>query len=162
MGKQKEIGNVFEELCKNYLVSLGYNILDTNYYSRYGEIDIIATDGEYLAFVEVKARKRKSIVKACESVNYSKKVKIIKTAYKYLVDNDFRFCDLKLQPRFDVCEVYFEQHGLHKNNSDKNKFDVCNSDQNIWRHDVSNGSLEVNYIKNAFDLNSVNLDYGLL
>lgn len=123
----KKIGDYGERVCKNYLMKLGYNILELNYSSRYGEIDIIASKDEYLAFVEVKTRAKNSIVKGCEAVNKSKMLKIIKTAYQYL-----QFFNLDLQPRFDVCEIY-----IYKNVVDK-----------------------INYIKNAFNLNSVG-EYNL-
>lgn len=126
----KEIGTYCETVCKNYLINNGYNILEINYYSKYGEIDIIATDGNYLAFVEVKARINKSLTRALEAVNQKKMTKIIKTAYKFLSERD-----LDLQPRFDVCEIYFL-----KNNIKINK---------------------INYIKNAFSLDNINLDYKL-
>lgn len=129
--KSKEIGAYCEKICKNYLIDNGYNILETNYYSRYGEIDIIAINQKYLAFVEVKARKKTSLTRALEAVDKKKMIKIIKTAYQFLSEKN-----LDLQPRFDVCEVYF----LKQNNIKVNK---------------------INYIKNAFSLDYINLDYKL-
>ena len=128
----KELGKYCETICKNYLINNGYNILEMNYYSKYGEIDIIASNKNYLAFVEVKARVNRSLTKALEAVDKKKMTKIIKTAYKFLSEKSF-----DLQPRFDVCEVYFL---LNKNNIKINK---------------------INYIKNAFSLDDINLDYKL-
>jgi len=47
-------GKYFEDLACQYLLSLGYEILIRNLHCRYGEIDIVALDGEVLVFVEVK------------------------------------------------------------------------------------------------------------
>ena len=58
----------------------GCTILDRNYRSRYGEIDIIASDGKYLIFAEVRARKIGAPVSAIYSVTRSKIHKICKTA----------------------------------------------------------------------------------
>ena len=52
----KPSGNYGEQLACEYLKKQGYKILDRNYRIRGGEIDIVALDGEYLVFVEVKAR----------------------------------------------------------------------------------------------------------
>ena len=50
-------GKHYEELACNYLRSIGYKILRRNYHCRFGEIDIIALDGNRLVFVEVKGSK---------------------------------------------------------------------------------------------------------
>lgn len=135
--KEKEIGRYCEGICSNYLKKKGYNILEKNYHSRYGEIDIIAQDDKYLVFVEVKSRKEDTIVKGLEAVNNNKMIKIIKTAYQYLSQKD-----LNLQPRFDVCEIYFIKNKI---NNEEMKIKIK----------------KINYIKNAFDLSFVNLDIKL-
>lgn len=75
-------------------------ILDRNYTVRGGEIDIIASDSEFICFVEVKFRSVRAI-DAYLSVGYKKQQRIIKTAYHYLYETS---CDL--QPRFDVVFVF--------------------------------------------------------
>lgn len=69
-----------------------------------GEIDIIAEDGRYLAFVEVKLRKDGRYGAACEAVTLSKQRKLRVTAEFYLMRHP-----TSLQPRFDVAEVYAPQ-----------------------------------------------------
>lgn len=69
-----------------------------------GEIDIIAEDGRYLAFVEVKLRKDGRNGAACEAVTLSKQRKLRVTAEFYLMRHP-----TSLQPRFDVAEVYAPQ-----------------------------------------------------
>lgn len=95
-----ERGIVGEECARNFLHCKGFDIVCSNYHSRYGEIDIIAKSDEYIIFTEVKTRKENSFLSPIESITKSKREKIIKTATKYLVENDS-----PLQPRFDVIEV---------------------------------------------------------
>lgn len=56
---QREVGAKKEEQAGEYLKSCGYELEAKNYHCRFGEIDIIAREGKYLCFVEVKYRKRK-------------------------------------------------------------------------------------------------------
>lgn len=98
----REIGRLGEERAKKYLQKNGYEIVDTNFHSRYGEIDIIAVKHNIIAFVEVKTRASHSFVKPVEAVNFSKIQKIFKTAQVYITNKN-----INLQPRFDICEVTF-------------------------------------------------------
>lgn len=95
-----ETGKLGEESVCLYLENLGYKIIVRNYRIKGGEIDIIAQNDEYTAFVEVKSRKPDSMVSGLEAINKRKKSLIIKTA------NDFccKHSNI-LQPRFDVAEV---------------------------------------------------------
>lgn len=84
------IGQYAEKLAANYLLAIGYEILDANFYNhrgyRFGEVDIIAQDkeGSYV-FVEVKARTgRKDAVVPEESITTKKIKKIEKAAHLYL------------------------------------------------------------------------------
>lgn len=94
-------GALGEEYAAKALQKIGYKIEERNYHSKYGEIDIIASNSEYLLFVEVKTRSMKSWGLPREAVNYSKQQKIIKTAYSYIAE-----FGMNAQPRFDVVEVY--------------------------------------------------------
>ncbi|MDL2232809.1 YraN family protein [Ruminococcaceae bacterium OttesenSCG-928-L11] len=89
-----------EEFAVRTLVEEGLRILAVNYHSRYGEVDIIATDGESLCFVEVKTRKEGSMVPPEQAVPLSKQRKIIKTALQYMGESE-----LEYQPRFDLFAV---------------------------------------------------------
>jgi len=99
---KKQLGKLGEGCCVQYLVGLGYEILQQNFYSPYGEIDIIAKDGHNLVFVEVKTRTKESIDGAKYSITYSKQKKITKTAMYFL--KDFIDEDV-LEYRFDVMIV---------------------------------------------------------
>ena len=91
---------------KDFLRKSGYEILKRNYQCRFGEIDIIAQKDDFIIFVEVKTRKKGSIVSAAEAVDSFKIQRIIKTAQDFIVKTS---CEL--QPRFDVAEVYVTDNG---------------------------------------------------
>lgn len=96
----KEIGKKGEKDACRFLRRRGYKIVECNYRCRFGEIDIIAENNEYLAFVEVKTRYKSSIANPSEFVNLSKQKRLIKTAEVYLMSHD-----VTKQPRFDVIEI---------------------------------------------------------
>lgn len=98
----KRRGDLGEETAVEYLKAQGYEIEFCNYHSPYGEVDIIVTKGDIIAFVEVKTRKEGSMLTAREAVSPSKQKKLIKTASCYIDENK-----IELQPRFDIFEVYF-------------------------------------------------------
>ena len=97
----KELGSWGEERAARYLRLRGYKILARNYSRRGGEIDIIASRGGYVAFVEVKLRKNAAFAEAREFVTHAKQQRIIYTAQLWLAETE---CEL--QPRFDVIEIY--------------------------------------------------------
>ncbi len=96
----KKRGNAGEDLTAQYLREKGFIITKRNFHSRYGEIDIIAENEQYILFVEVKTRQAGSFVSAAESVDVHKRRKLVATAEEYLMRS---FCTL--QPRFDVAEI---------------------------------------------------------
>ena len=101
MGKNNELGKWGEKIAASYLRKKHYKILNTGYSCRFGEIDIIASCGNFLVFVEVKLRKSDTFAKAFEFVDFKKQSRILTTASFYL--SEF---PTNLQPRFDVIEVY--------------------------------------------------------
>lgn len=84
-------GNIGEDKAASFLEERGFKIIDRNYYSRFGEIDIIATKEEILHFIEVKSGDYNPIYQ----ITPSKLSKIIKTANIYMqkkrVDLDYCF-----------------------------------------------------------------------
>jgi len=104
MGKSNILGAWGESLAADYMRSKHYKILATNYRCRYGEIDLIAANGEFLVFVEVKLRKSNKFAQAAEYVDYYKQNRLRSTAEMFLADNP-----TELQPRFDVIEIYAPQ-----------------------------------------------------
>ncbi len=106
MSYRKEVGKRGEELAAEYLAKLGFSIVAKNYRLSQDEIDIIAEDEKYIVFAEVKSRAQTDINKRygrpALAVNYEKKQKLLRAAYKYL-----RLKRPAKQPRIDVIEVYF-------------------------------------------------------
>lgn len=115
------IGAYGEFLTGRYLRDNGCEILDANYRCRLGEVDIIAADSKYIAFVEVKTREKDSLIKASDAVDYNKRKRIIATAQFYLSKNPS-----SLQPRFDVAEVYIDGYRADKFNYIKNAYTAEN------------------------------------
>ena len=89
-----------ERATARYLEEHGYHIVARNYRSPYGEIDLIAENGQYLAFVEVKTRKPDSLMAPAVAVTVQKQKKVIQTALAFLGEYGMSF-----QPRFDVAEI---------------------------------------------------------
>lgn len=87
----------------------GCKILERNYRSAYGEIDIIAQKDELLLFVEVKTRSEHFRYSAVSAVTHKKRMCIIKTALVYKSEHKYI-----AQPRFDVAEVYITKEGKAK------------------------------------------------
>lgn len=95
-----ETGRLGEERVCACLAERGYRIVSRNFRIKGGEIDIIAENGDYIAFVEVKTRKRGSMVSGFEAVNRRKQGLVIRAAAEYLRRNPS-----VLQPRFDTAQV---------------------------------------------------------
>ena len=101
MGRNNLLGAWGEALAAEYLRKKHYKILASGYRCRFGEIDLIAENRKYLVFVEVKLRKSAEFAKAMEYVDRKKQGKIKTTAAVCL-----SMYPTKLQPRFDVIEIY--------------------------------------------------------
>lgn len=104
MGKNNLSGAWGEAIAAEYLRKKHYKIIGTNYHSRFGEIDLIAVNRNFLAFVEVKTRKSNDFAMAREYVGFAKQNRIKATAELYL-----SMYPTSLQPRFDVIEIYAPQ-----------------------------------------------------
>ncbi|ABR48890.1 protein of unknown function UPF0102 [Alkaliphilus metalliredigens QYMF] len=97
----KSLGELGERIIGQYLEKKGYRLIETNYRTKLGEIDIIAYKGTIIAFVEVKTRRSQSYGMPCEAVNWQKQQRLHRVASHYiarkgLINYDFRF---------DVAEV---------------------------------------------------------
>ena len=95
------LGQWGEERVAEKLRRKGWTIVARNFRCRMGELDIVAKNERYLAFVEVKLRKNDQFGSACEAVTPSKQRKLRAAAQFYLMSRP-----TTLQPRFDVAEVY--------------------------------------------------------
>jgi len=83
-------GKDFEDLACRYLSELGYSILFRNFRCRYGEIDIIALDGDVVVFVEVKGTN--SPLEPAERINFKKLKRIYKCIDEFLSKNPAQAC----------------------------------------------------------------------
>ncbi|MGI5978318.1 MAG: YraN family protein [Oscillospiraceae bacterium] len=97
----KLTGRFGERYAADCLKKKKYRIVGMNYSCRFGEIDIIAENRQYIVFVEVKLRKDARFAAAREFVTAAKQDRIRKTALLWLSQNPS-----EKQPRFDVIELY--------------------------------------------------------
>ena len=95
------MGRFGEEQAAKYLKKKKYTILGMNYSCRFGELDIIAENRDYIAFVEVKLRKSAAFARAREFVTAAKQQRCVTAAQLWLAANP-----TEKQPRFDVIEIY--------------------------------------------------------
>ena len=102
--------NVGEAIACRFLKKSGYEILEKNFRSRYGEIDIIARESGVLCFIEVKSRKNIDFGLPEEYVDKRKQAKLLKTSMIYLSDAENSLVD----KRFDVISVDLKSNTCHK------------------------------------------------
>lgn len=93
-------GKEGELLVAQYLQKAGYTIITQNYRKRFGEVDLIATKADTLAFIEVKWR-HDPLIDPAELIGPSKQKKIISIAKEFLSKHN----DLEVVCRFDVALV---------------------------------------------------------
>lgn len=98
-------GKRAENAAIKALKAKGYRILQRNYRHALGEIDIVAEEGETLAFVEVRSKRQGGPVRPIESVDFTKRQRLVALAQLYLAKEKTvdRPC------RFDVAEVILNE-----------------------------------------------------
>lgn len=101
MARNNIVGAWGEAVAAEYLRKKRYRVIATGYRCRFGEIDLIVQNRQYLVFVEVKLRRSNRFAEAREFVDIRKQERLRATASLYL--DQF---PTDLQPRFDVIEVY--------------------------------------------------------
>ena len=101
MGRNNLAGAWGESLAAEYLRKKHYLIVGAGFRCRFGEIDLIAQNRNYLVFAEVKLRRDDRFAQAREFVDIRKQERLRKTASLYLAQYPTR-----RQPRFDVIEIY--------------------------------------------------------
>ena len=100
---EKALGRNSEQQAVKYLEKKGYRILGRNFRSRKAEIDIIAEDGAWLVFVEVKSRSSHLFGSPQEAVDSRKQRKIIEAALSYMAAGNGK--DVERPARFDVISI---------------------------------------------------------
>lgn len=103
MDARRAFGDRGEAVAEAYLLKKGYRVLARQFRTRFGEIDLVAQDGDEVVFVEVKARKTSYFGYPEESVNSAKRRKMFKTAEAFLST-----LDQMPDYRFDVVAVEYE------------------------------------------------------
>lgn len=101
LNRYQQYGQQGEQIAVSFLKKKGYKILERNYRTPLGEIDIIARQGHTLVFVEVKSRKTDRFGSPKESITRAKQTRLTRTAYCYLKETN----QTDVSARFDVVIV---------------------------------------------------------
>ena len=107
---KREQGYYFEKIASNIITSKGYTIIGKNYYSKYGEIDLIAKKDNIIIFIEVKQRSSNKFGFGEESIDYHKKRKIFLSARQFLYERKL----LDFSIRFDSIIFYRKNYYSYK------------------------------------------------
>ena len=98
---KREFGKIGEKIAQDYLKNSGYEIMETNFYTRKGEIDIICRKDNCIVFVEIKTRNNLEYGTPAMAVNSTKKMHIKNSAKIYIHINKLYGFNV----RFDVIEI---------------------------------------------------------
>jgi putative endonuclease len=104
---RKELGRQGESLAVGYLAEQGYKVLERNWRCARGEIDIIVEKGEWLVFVEVRARIGQAYGSPEESITPAKQARLLELAQTYLQQAGW----LDRKWRVDVIALLLDRHG---------------------------------------------------
>ena len=109
MAEHNDFGNLAEELAANFLVEIGYKILQKNFRFQHAEIDIIAAFKNEIIIVEVKARGTDIFMAPEEAVTKTKKKLLVLAADQYMKQNN-----ISQEVRFDIITVLPDDTGKLK------------------------------------------------
>lgn len=115
----KALGSKGEDLAVKFLKKKGYRIIERNYKTFVGEIDIIAKDSNTIVFIEVKTRMNDSFGYPFEAVNKKKRQKLKNLALLYLKKQG-----TESPVRFDVISIFCMENGLKEIDHIKDAFEV--------------------------------------
>ena len=118
---QQRFGKQSETLAVKHLKKNGFKILEKNYRTKLGEIDIIARDKDTIVFVEVKSRKSDRYGTPKHAITRSKKRKISMVALYYLKTLD----EKNTRARFDVVAIHSGEDRSPKIEMIKNAFELA-------------------------------------
>jgi len=105
--QRKQKGNEAEDQACQFLIQKGLILIQRNFATKLGEVDLIMQDGDVLVFIEVRYRKNRDFGGAALSVTPKKQKRIIKAALAYQQKNA-----PQASMRFDV--VAIEGEGSNK------------------------------------------------
>jgi putative endonuclease len=103
---RKGLGRLGEKLAVRALIGQGYRVRERNWRCPAGELDIVAEEGDVLAFVEVKTRRGRAFGAPEEAVTPAKRAKLIELASAYVQE-----CDWAGNWRIDVVAVELTRGG---------------------------------------------------
>ena len=83
---KRAVGTEYENRAREYLQERGYRIVSSNYRCKAGEIDLVAVQGGYLVFIEVKYRRDGHSGSGLEAVDHRKKQRILRSARWYMME----------------------------------------------------------------------------
>ena len=105
------LGRQGESLARQYLLQAGYRILAANYRCPWGEVDLVAQEGEELVFVEVRTRRSSAYGSPQESITPEKIERLQATAQDYLQNHTPEPGRSELQWRIDLVSIRFDAAG---------------------------------------------------
>lgn len=112
MKNNRAVGTQYEQLAAAYLERQGYQIMARNFSCRQGEIDLIARDGEYLVFIEVKYRATNQSGNPAEAIDKRKQERLIHAAQYYLYRSGY---GQEQSCRFDAVVILGKEITLIRN-----------------------------------------------
>lgn len=107
MAKHNTLGKWGENIARDFLITQGYTIVTTNWHLGHYEIDIIATKGNRMIFVEVKTRTSQDY-DPLEAIDNRKKNHMIRSANFYLQELEFPY-----EAQYDIVTIVGDQHNYH-------------------------------------------------
>jgi putative endonuclease len=103
------LGRLGEQLAAEHLERLGFDVLDRNYRTRYGELDVVAFDGATLVFCEVKTRRATRAASPWDALHPEKRAQVRRMSAAWLAEKPNRPYAEEL--RFDAIGVTFDPQG---------------------------------------------------
>lgn len=107
-GHRKHLGRIGEQLAAEHFGRLGYDVLARNHHTRYGELDLVLSDGRTLVFCEVKTRRIGSGADPFENLHPAKQEQVRRMAAAWLAEPSDRPWHDDL--RFDAVGVVLDRH----------------------------------------------------
>lgn len=106
---RRHLGQLGEQLALEHLERLGYALVARNHRTRFGELDLVVSDGHALVFAEVKTRRSSRPGRAWESLHAAKQAQVRRMAAAFLAEvADRPYCE---ELRFDAVGVTIDPRG---------------------------------------------------
>ncbi len=93
---RKKIGQEGEHLAGQWLEKQGFKLLERNWRTKQGEVDLIAQKGKELFFIEVKFRQTSTYGSAWETLHTQKQKRLLKASLSFLQRSPLEFTEIKM------------------------------------------------------------------